>query len=93
MKTLNLFLAACFMLVSVPYAHGAGGIFSRLGHGGMVAFSGIRPVQVGTHDGVGMSTRSFEDARNRACYWGKREALTVQYSKRGSMFYAVVRYR
>lgn len=85
-------LAVCLTLFAQT-SHGAGGIFSRLSHGGMVRASGIRPNQIGTHEGVGMSSRSYEDARNNACYWGKRQALSVQYSKRGGMFYAVVRYK
>ena len=67
-----------------------GGIFT---HGRLVAASGISPIQHGTYEGVGMSPRSFVDARNRACYWGKRQAISVQYSQRGGMFYAVVRYK
>lgn len=63
------------------------------GHRAMVRASGIRPLQVGTHEGVGMSSRSFEAARNNACYWGQRVPLSVQYSKRGGLYYAVVRYR
>lgn len=81
-------------MLMVPHtAHGAGGFFGRIRHNGMVRASGIRPVQVGTHEGVGMSSRSYEDARNNACFWGQRQALSVQYSKRGGIFYAVVRYR
>ncbi len=85
-------LAIVALLFSAP-SQGQCGIFGRMTHGGMVASSGIRPNQVGTHEGVGMSSRSFEDARNRACFWGQRQAISVQYLHRGSMFYAVVRYR
>lgn len=92
MKNFVLAIAVCLVLLTAP-VHGAGGIFRRMGHNGMVAASGIRPNQVGTHEGVGMSKRSYEDARNNACYWGKRRAISVQYSKRGNMFYAVVRYQ
>jgi len=67
--------------------------FGGWGHNAMVRASGIRPKQVGTHEGVGMSTRGYTAARNNACYWGKRQALSVQYSKVGNRYYAVVRYR
>lgn len=94
MNKLAIAIAVCLLLelTLAPSVYGAGGVFSRL-HRGMVAASGIRPNQVGTHEGVGMSSRSYEDARNNACYWGKRQALSVQYSKRGNLFYAVVRYQ
>ena len=71
----------------------ARGPFARLGHAGMVAASGIRPANVGSYEGVGRSTRSFEAARNVACYWGQRQPVSIQYSKRGAFYYAVVRYR
>jgi len=70
-----------------------GGVFSRISHRGMVAQSGIRPYQGGMHEGVGMSSRGYAQARNNACFWGQREVLSVQYSKRGGMYYAVVRYK
>jgi len=84
-----LALAIC-CLFSSSNERAMGGIFS---HSRLVAASGIRPHQHGTHEGVGMSSRSFIDARNRACFWGQRQAISVQYSQRGGMFYAVVRYR
>lgn len=67
-------------------------------HQRLVRQSGITPRKVGTHEGVGMSTRSHIDARNNACYWGQRTPVSVQYStrysKRGQpLYYAVVRYR
>lgn len=65
----------------------------RNGHAALVAQSGIRPKQVGTAEGVGMSTHSYIDARNHACYWGKKVPLSVQYSYRNGRYYAVVRYK
>lgn len=62
-------------------------------HNRMVRASGISPKQVGTHEGVGMSTSSFADARNNACYWGQRTPVSIQYNKVGNKYYAVVRYR
>ena len=91
MNRITLLAIVAFCL-SVP-TQADGGIFRRMGHQGMVAQSGITPHRVGTHEGVGMSSRSYNDARNNACFWGQRQALTVQYSKRGGMYYAVVRYR
>ncbi len=69
------------------------GLFGRVSHQGLVNESGIRPRQVGRFEGVGMSTTSFIAARNNACYWGQKTAVSVQYSKRGNRFYAVVRYK
>lgn len=82
-------VVACFALFSAPCE--AVGWF-RNSHAGLVAQSGITPNRVGSHEGVGMSSVSYEDARNNACFWGKRQHVSVQYSKRGNMFYAVVRY-
>lgn len=62
-------------------------------HNAIVRASGIRPHHIGTHEGVGMSTRSYSDAVHNACYWGKRTPVSIQYSKRGNMYYAVVRYK
>jgi len=62
-------------------------------HRAMVARSGIQPNRVGSYEGVGMSTRSYEAARNNACYWGQRVPVSIQYSKQGNRYYAVVRYR
>ena len=62
-------------------------------HQRLVAQSGIRPNQVGRYEGVGMSTRSYTDARNNACYWGRKTPISIQYSKRGNRYYAVVRYK
>lgn len=63
------------------------------GHQRLVRQSGITPRQVGTHEGVGMSTRSYADAVQHACYWGKRVPVSIQYSKQGNRYYAVVRYQ
>lgn len=63
------------------------------GHQRLVRQSGIIPRQVGTHEGVGMSTRGYEAAKRNACYWGQRTPVSIQYSKRGPYYYAVVRYR
>ncbi len=63
------------------------------GHQRLVRQSGITPRQVGSAEGVGMSTRSYTDARNNACYWGRKTPVSIQYSKRGPYYYAVVRYR
>jgi len=52
-------------------------------HSRLVAKSGIRPHSIGAFEGVGASTRGYAAARSNACYWGKRQALSVQYSKRG----------
>ena len=67
-------------------------VVSSGGHNGMVRQSGITPHQVGSHEGVGMSSRSYEDAVRNACYWGKRTPVSIQYNQRGGMYYAVVRY-
>ena len=85
-------IVAGFVLFSAPCE--AAGRFRLFGssHAGLVSQSGISPHRVGSHEGVGVSSISYEDTRNRACFWGKRQHLSVQYSKRGSMFYAVVRY-
>lgn len=63
------------------------------GHQRLVHASGITPRQVGSAEGVGMSTRGYEAAKRNACYWGKRTPVSIQYSKRGAYYYAVVRYR
>jgi len=63
------------------------------GHRALVARSGIHPRNVGSHEGVGVSTTGYIAARNSACYWGRRTPLSVQYSKRGNLYYAVVRYK
>ncbi len=63
------------------------------GHNRLVRESGITPRQVGTAEGVGMSTRSYADAVQNACYWGKRVPVSIQYSYRNGRYYAVVRYR
>lgn len=86
---LRFFLLAVVLLSVSDCCQAAG----RGGHQRLVAQSGIRPRQVGTHEGVGMSTRSYIDARNNACYWGKRTPVSIQYSKQGNRYYAVVRYR
>jgi len=83
-------LLACFALFPVPCE--AAGRFFR-SHNGMVAKSGITPARVGSYEGVGVSSVSYEDARNRACYWGQRTALSVQYNYRNGRYYAVVRYQ
>lgn len=70
-----------------------GGFCQAGAHERLVAQSGIKPRQVGRYEGVGMSTRSYIDARNRACYWGRKVPVSIQYSKRGNKYYAVVRYR
>lgn len=85
-------LLACFALFPVP-CEAAGWRFRGSGHDALVSQSGIRPVQVGTHEGVGVSSVSYEDARNRACYWGQRTPVSVQYNYRNGMYYAVVRYQ
>ena len=69
------------------------GPLRRMGHKALVAQSGITPRQVGRYEGVGMSTRGYEAARNNACYWGQRTPVSIQYSKQGNRFYAVVRYK
>jgi hypothetical protein len=89
MKPFLLAIAALFLFVPTQ---GQCGFFRRITHNGLVAASGIRPNQVGTHEGVGMSSR-YEDARNNACYWGKRTPVSIQYSRSGGLYYAVVRYR
>lgn len=83
------FVLLVLVFVLVPECCNAAG----WGHRRLVAESGITPRQVGTHEGVGMSTRSYIDARNNACYWGKRTPVSIQYSKKGNRYYAVVRYR
>jgi hypothetical protein len=81
-------LAVCFVLIS-PTTSEAGGI---LAHRRLVAASGLTPPQVGTHEGVGMSTRSAKDAIQNACYWGQRQPLFIQTTYRNGRYYAVVRY-
>lgn len=63
------------------------------GHQRLVRASGITPRQVGTAEGVGMSSRSYQDAVQHACYWGKRTPVSIQYSYRNGRYYAVVRYK
>lgn len=86
---LRFFLLAVVLLGSSDCCQAAG----RGGHQRLVAQSGIKPRQVGTHEGVGMSTRSAEDAIRNACYWGKRQHVSIQTSYRNGRYYAVVRYR
>lgn len=71
----------------------AAGPFRRAGHNAMVAQSGITPNKVGRYEGVGMSTRGYDAAKRAACYWGQKTPVSIQYSKQGSRYYAVVRYR
>lgn len=85
MRSNLLAIVVLILLTSTSYA--------GWGHNALVRASGIRPKQVGTHEGVGMSTRSFGDAVRNACYWGKRTPVSIQYNKVGNKFYAVVRYR
>lgn len=82
---LRLFLLV--LLVTIPDCCQAGG------HQRLVAQSGIKPRQVGSAEGVGMSTRSARDAIQNACYWGKRTPVSIQTSFRNGRYYAVVRYR
>lgn len=77
----------CALVLMVPQCCEAGG------HQRLVRASGITPRQVGTHEGVGMSTRSYADAVQHACYWGQRVPVSIQYSYRNGRYYAVVRYR
>lgn len=63
------------------------------GHQRLVAQSGIRPKQIGSAEGVGMSSRSREDAIRNCCFWGKRQPISIQTSYRNGLHYAVVRYR
>jgi len=82
----------CFMvLVFCGFANSAQA--GRWSHNALVRESGIRPRQVGSYEGVGMSTRGYEAAKQNACYWGKRVPVSIQYSKRGPYYYAVVRYQ
>jgi hypothetical protein len=67
--------------------------FAGWGHQRMVNQSGITPRKVGTHEGIGMSTRGYEAAKRNACYWGQLTPVSIQYSKRGGIYYALVRYR
>ena len=83
---LRLFLLAACVLLANPCCQAGG-------HQRLVRASGITPRQVGTHEGVGMSTRSAEDAIRNACYWGKRQHVSIQTSYRNGRYYAVVRYR
>jgi hypothetical protein len=88
-------LISCCVLVLLLSNRADAQLFGRIrgsGHNALVAQSGIRPNQVGTHEGVGMSSRSHQDALQSACYYGKRQIASVQYSTRGGMYYAVVRY-
>lgn len=72
---------------------GGGGFVGGTSHSALVAQSGIRPHQMGTHEGIGVSSVSYEDARNKACYWGQRTPVSIQYNQQNGMYYAVVRYR
>jgi hypothetical protein len=63
------------------------------GHQRLVAQSGIRPHRVGTHEGVGVSSRSREQAIRNCCYWGQLQPVSIQTSFRNGFHYAVVRYR
>lgn len=83
---LRLF-AIAILLAFLPDCCHAGG------HQRLVAQSGIKPRQVGSYEGVGMSTRSYQDAIQHACYWGKRTPVSIQTSFRNGRYYAVVRYR
>lgn len=83
---LRLFVLCVMFLLVEPCCHAGG-------HQRMVRASGITPRQVGSYEGVGMSTRGYEAAKRNACYWGQRTPVSVQYSKRGQFYYAVVRYR
>lgn len=62
-------------------------------HRRLVLQSGIAPANLGTHEGVGMSSRSYQDAVQKACYWGKLKPVSIQYSQRNGLYYAVVRYQ
>lgn len=84
-------LVALLFVVSVVPCQAAGRFFG-ISHTALVNKSGIHPNRVGGYEGVGVSSVSFEDARNKACYWGKRNPVSVQYNQRGGMFYVVVRY-
>ncbi len=87
-------ILCCFLVVAFCNQADAQ-LFGRVrsgGHNALVARSGIQPNQIGTHEGVGMSSRSHQDALQNACYYGKRPIASVQYSTRGGMYYAVVRY-
>lgn len=85
-----LCLAIAFGGCSPAFAVGP---LRRMGHQAMVAQSGIAPRQVGRYEGVGMSTSGYEAAKRNACYWGQRTPVSIQYSKQGNRYYAVVRYK
>lgn len=70
------------------------GPFRRSSHEAMVARTGIVPNRVGTHEGVGRSSKSFEHAMSVACYAksGMR-VVSVQKSMAGGMYNVVVRYQ
>ena len=84
---------AVVLWLAVGQSASAVGPLRRAGHNALVAQSGISPRQVGSYEGVGMSTRGYEAAKQNACYWGQRTPVSIQYSKRGDKYYAVVRYR
>ena len=85
-------LVACFALFPVP-CEAARWRTRGGGHAALVSQSGISPVQVGTHEGIGVSSVSFADAERNACYWGKRTVVSIQHNYRNGKFYAVVRYQ
>lgn len=85
---LSLMLVFVTSCCYVPHAQAG-----RWSHKALVRESGIKPRQVGSAEGVGVSTRGYEAAKRNACYWGQRTPVSIQYSKRGGNYYAVVRYR
>lgn len=91
-RIIKLLVLAIVIGCCAPAVEAAGPL-RRLGHNALVAQSGIKPRQVGSYEGVGMSTRGYEAARNNACYWGQRTPVSIQYNKVGNRYYAVVRYK
>ena len=88
LRRLVLACAAC-CLFGLLTEQVVGGIFT---HRGLVAASGISPRKIGSHEGVGVSSRSKEDAIRHACFWGKRTPKLIQYNYRNGLHYVVIQY-
>ncbi len=85
---------ALFLLVALCASDAFAGPFRRVSaHNRLVAQAGITPASVGRYEGVGMSSSSHADAVRNACYWGQKTPVSIQYSKQGNRYYAVVRYQ
>ena len=75
----------------VPVATG-GGHAAAMASSGRMFHSG-RFANGATHEGVGFSTVSADDAIRHCCYWGQRTPVSIDVRRGNGGYFAVVQYR